>query len=800
MALKDIFKKKAVPIVNYISETSRDGINKSFIPKFLYKPSFGYPRFEDMSKIRFLAKTPYVEMAIDTILKEISSLDWSVVPNPVLRDEIFVKADGSYKDNVRSEITHQENFLDNPNTNFEDFKDVFIKQALRDVLEVNTGLLNKVFNLKGDMVEIVARDGVTFTKNPDIHGMFTDREDLILQKDVVQRVNNPLMQMNATSARNKAAYFQYGWISGPVPTPFGKREVVWMENMKRTDDIYGYSPVQILKEALQMLIYHIETDLEYFTDNNVPKGIIGLDSSDTTDLKQFKQQWFDQQYTRDKLGNLKKSHSRVPIMNFIPKFERIQFSSQELELIEKQKWYSKMVWACFGVTPTELGYTEDAKGQSNQIEQSKVFKKKAVNPNIRLLEKHINREIIPEFKYFETYAGVQIPKYIFKFHTFDIDEEDKKADLYNKQIWKTVNEVRKAEGLESLEGGDVPISKWKKQSSFEESQVNNGGAGQKSTVEGKPFAGYNDFQSCVNDNQDKQNPQAYCAEIHKQATGNYPNEKKALNTSSPLAPKEHELVYSTSEFARKIKKELEDSKKRLLEVIESQANGSSQLQNIKSEEFEVEVKSLNDVIKKIGGFVSIDGIKNYLSEFMKKQFNKGAVQGEEKVNNAGHAYNYVPDYDAINYMSDYTFDNIKDIEKEVENDLRQELQRGYMNGEGVTSLKNRVKNVFDTHDQRAETIARTESNRASNFGKLNAFKQSGVSSKKWLLWTDDSRTSKITRELHKKYGSPEKAIDMNDNFKLKVTVGNKVWNIDQPAPPFHPNERDEMMIEPVFEN
>ena len=93
-------------------------------------------------------------------------------------------------------------------------------------------------------------------------------------------------------------------------------------------------------------------------------------------------------------------------------------------------------------------------------------------------------------------------------------------------------------------------------------------------------------------------------------------------------------------------------------------------------------------------------------------------------------------------------------------------------------------------------IARKETTRAHSFGKLSAYQQSGIKAHKWLLWTDDHRTSEITKSLHRKYGSPEQAIPLNDNFKAQVKVGKKMVVIDQAAPPFHVNERDELMIEP----
>ena len=40
-----------------------------------------------------------------------------------------------------------------------------------------------------------------------------------------------------------------------------------------------------------------------------------------------------------------------------------------------------------------------------------------------------------------------------------------------------------------------------------------------------PFLQYKDFQDCVNKNQDKRSPEAFCAYLHHKATGKWPSEK-----------------------------------------------------------------------------------------------------------------------------------------------------------------------------------------------------------------------------------------------------------------------------------
>jgi len=43
-----------------------------------------------------------------------------------------------------------------------------------------------------------------------------------------------------------------------------------------------------------------------------------------------------------------------------------------------------------------------------------------------------------------------------------------------------------------------------------------------------PFGQYSDFAACVADNQDKDDPEAFCAYLHQQTTGKFPNQKSAV--------------------------------------------------------------------------------------------------------------------------------------------------------------------------------------------------------------------------------------------------------------------------------
>lgn len=755
MALKDLFKKKqekSVPAAGAISEETRDGQYKAFIPEFLYKPPYGYPRFTNIPTIRQLANTPVVDMCISTIISEIIALDWNIVSTE----------EGDPSEQKKKQIKEVKHFFENPNTNKESFKNI-LKKILRDILEIDSGVINKVFNQKGQMVEIVARDGATFTKNPDMFGMFTQREDLIMTDQIVENAErgNPRSSISADNAREQAAYFQYGWITGSIPIPFGKREIVWFEQNPRTDQVYGRSKIETLENTLKTLVYAIESNLEYYNDNSIPKGIIGLEDSNTEELEAFANAFRNQQKKKDNFGGYKQDKHNVPITNKKPYFERVQFSNAELELIQQQEWFSKMVWAVFGVTPSELGYTESS-NKATEIIQSDVFKRKAINPLIELLEYTINHEIIPEFEYEDIK---------FKFNTFDIENEKKKSELYSEQVrtWKTPNEIRMEEGKEPLEmGGDSILAKEGDNQGNQEQETKS----LKKKIEGKPFAGYENFDQCVRDNQDKKDPEAYCAEIHKEATGKYPG-KKALETTqdsdrNPLVLDENEVPNP-----QKLDKALKYLLRQYEEKIKQKINVE-----IGREQININQKGLGDVMDYVKGLIGFESARTVADQVLKQQFQKGWENSEKKLNR-----NFLPDQDAVRYIQNYTFQNIKDMDEEIVNDIRAELQRGLMNGEGVDKLNKRIGKIFKSAEDRVEAITRTETTRASNMGSMQAMKQSGEKvKKKWVAHIDE-RTSGICSRLH------NQEVYINENFKDPQTEE------EYQSPPSHVNCRSSLVYE-----
>ena len=729
--VETIGQKGNPPSVMFADESSRGALNKVVLPNFLLRPPFGMPRFKDVITLKRLGNTPQARMAKQTIIDEIVSIPWTIKPRDKNLKEI--------PENLQAKIDEITNFLLNPNTVGESLADL-MRKSLEDELNFDSGIWVKEFDEANTMVEIVAADGRTFLKNPDIHGKFTSRAEIIPfggialdteargalfgRRDTGLSFNTPV-GLTIEHAKEKAAYFQFGFISTSRPVAFGRREVVWFEHNPQTDQIYGKSPIESIMEVLQNLKYSIEYNLDYFEDNNVPKGFINLANSDEEGMEAFRDKWNELQLKTNAEGLLKKNFHRVPITNTEKaEFVTVQFSAQELQLIEQSNWYSKLVWATFGATPSELGFTEDS-NLATEIGQSRTFRRKAILPRLERIAWRMNHDILSEWDFGE--------ELIFEFDTFDVEDEKKKWDLYDLQIRTgaiTVNEIRIKEGLEELAEEELP---------------------------GAQEISAEDLEGLTGDKKPKDPKEG---ESEKRA------EKKA-----------EVITFKTVEKA--MLKMMDIQEPIIIKALRNEAKGDRLTQ----------IKSFSDVLRAIGRVFNFDSLKGLIAKATENLYNLGVKEVKDLGEREGIVTQSITaNQNQINFLSDFTFANIKGMEADLENKLRQQIRMGIVNGDGIGKMAERVKSVFDVSEVRAKAIARTEASRVEGNGALQAAKDlqtDKIRLKKYILWTLDNRTSDLSKALHRKYGDESKAIPLEKNFELKFGK----QSISQPTVPFHVNER-----------
>ena len=405
------------------SNKNTEGVMKAYIPEFLYKPPFGYPRKENLPLIRELARNPYIFSVIKTLSDEVASTNYKV----------------AYKEGIEStpeleELKNKINrFLQNPNGNKDSFKQL-LRAVTKDLLELDSGVFVKVFNKKQEFVQLFARDGGSFLKNPDIYGYMGDREDYITPVNINYAVTPESPDYSSTLRqyelmhKNTAAYFQYGWTAASLPVPFGKREIVYVMQNPRTDSVYGLSPIQILADIIMTLVYGANYNLDFYMNNNMPEGIITLLNAKQTQVDAFRKRMDQETRVKDKnTGFFRKIAFKIPVTNTETTFTPFQLDPKAMEVLPQQEWFTKIVWMAFGVTADEMGFTEKS-NKSTGENQMELYKRKAVRPLLETLKYHIDMEIITEF------GELAFESFEFKWDEYDIDQDIKQHQLYQMQI------------------------------------------------------------------------------------------------------------------------------------------------------------------------------------------------------------------------------------------------------------------------------------------------------------------------------------------------------------------------------
>lgn len=421
------------------SRAQVDDVFKAYTPNFLYKPPFGYPRNVNLAQIKLLAKSPYVFSVIKTMCDEAVTVPWEIKVKEAYNQE---------GQNYQKDIDKITRFFQNPNGNEESFEHIE-RQLITDVLEVDSGVIVKVFNRKGEFSQIFSKDGASFLKNPDIYGYMGNRQPFVLPLPVSYAnvrvdftgkktdLHSQVLQTYDSLYKETAAYFQYGWGGVSLPIPFGKREIVYISQNPRGDSIYGRSPVEVLTEVLLNLIYGVDFNLDFYLNNNMPEGAIELSGATKQQIKNFRQNFASHFRFTDQFGKERKSFYKVPISSMPIKFTPFQLTSKDMEVLAQQQWFTKIMWMCFGVTADEMGFTESSNKSVGEV-QTKLAKRKALKPLLRLLAYHINTQILPEF-YAKDGIRSDMPDFSdipieFCYDEYDVEEDLQKLSILEKEI------------------------------------------------------------------------------------------------------------------------------------------------------------------------------------------------------------------------------------------------------------------------------------------------------------------------------------------------------------------------------
>lgn len=414
------------------SQDELDG-KQAIFPQWFFSARLGQPRQVDTQKIRTYAKSVWVQMVLNTFKKQIYSLDWEIVP-------IDDKDETDYSEKIKI-VT---DFLNNINKNGDMVNDLD-SEIITDLGEIDAATYNYVFS--GDSYDIGP------VPIYDYAGNITAYETGLVLKEFGKRTLTQVKTADGGSFlkqidihKDLLRYYQYSFKHPRQnPTSFDKAEISYLMLNRKSYSVYGYSPVQALQQVLELLIQGTRYNKDIFKNNAIPDLLVSIPKLSVDNLAKLKRLWNNE---------YKGKPHQIGFINFpIENVHKLAESNRDLEWLDGQKWYFKLVFAVFGVSPTEAGFFENS-NKGNDEGQERVTVRNALRPYLKPMERDHTTRMIPEILQEEK------PGIMFRYKLVDSVKEKTEFDQNVKEMElgsMTINEFRKMKGKDPVDWGDEPI-------------------------------------------------------------------------------------------------------------------------------------------------------------------------------------------------------------------------------------------------------------------------------------------------------------------------------------------------------
>lgn len=400
-------------------------------PKWFFTARIGQPRKINYIEIRKFAKSPWVQMVLSTIKKEVSTIPFDF--------ELVDEEDEQDYTELKKELKQFFNKVDDERNSIVDL----CNESITDLGEIDALAWVKVYSADSyEWREVDIEDDVG-------NVLGTERRPMLKpfgQRKLLQLRNaDPATFLKQIDIfKRLKAYYQYSW-KNPRSSPirFEPDEVAYNMLNKRSHELYGFSPVQSIQQVLELLIQSTRYNKDFFRNNAFPDGMISLPGANAESMKQFKEMWLKQ---------VKGKPHKLIWHNTDAKFNAFNASNKDMEWLEGQKWYFHLVFGAFGVSPVEAGFHENV-NMGNTAGQERVTIRNAIKPFLQVLEDTINKFVLPEL------LQEEHPPLCFRFQPIDHGADITEFDQAMRELQAgtlTTNEWRAKQGREALEGGDEP--------------------------------------------------------------------------------------------------------------------------------------------------------------------------------------------------------------------------------------------------------------------------------------------------------------------------------------------------------
>lgn len=733
-------------------------------PTFFYDTyGRGVPRYEDLISVRRLQGTHTISIPIDIITKQVSTTKFNIVPINDDPDEQTLTA--------AHEI--EQWFKGGFNSNNESF-DHFIKQLVEDILAIDAGIIEKVPKQGTPFLdEMYVRDGASFVKNPDRYGRLPDPEEG--DKPAYYQFSfNYSQQFGWDQTLKELSDFSPGMMfSGhglrvSKPIPFSREEITWIEESPKSYRVYGLGKVQKVKKLAEILLNSDTDYLRKFSDSEWANGIMSIVGASENQVQNIRDYWQKE---------IKGNPHKMPITGGpdLDKIEWIPLSGEpeELQFLEAQEWYNRLVWFAFGLSPNEVGQIKDVNRNTAKEQSAKVWRT-TTKPLLELLAYRFSHEILPYLEPFHRVDGGL--EFQWKLENPEVEElkrEQQRKDIAQEII--SINEARKDRGREPFEWGNLPtvmIQSLANQNPRWFIKEFYGDEFEDLPPRPQPATTFSieddDVESLQPQDQDAEKMENFKELLMNGDDTDFKNWlKDALrnNQSNEFPPLKSELDEATDDIADLILEHKDDLQDQLDELFpeeerESASAGAFNIDKLLND-FDLSDDLLDTVINYNAKAMekSAEFHANKLEKDLEKQFSlqkDGAIELSFDVR----------DTFAFNYMKREAAQKMVTVEQTVKDRIQKELLDVAKDGGNVDAATEALTQEFtQLSENHSRLVARTEMLSSSRHGSQSLSEGADVIGGKQWRASDDGRE----RDWH---GAMDKEIvGVNDEFKVPNIPG-----------------------------
>lgn len=423
---------------------SRSGGPKGIVPRHMFgTEGRGLPRTIDVRMIRLLENTPTIALPMSIISRQISGATWNIIP-----DEEFKDSEKHKK--ACADIVY---FLSGRYNSNEDSFNMLQEQFGKDLISVGSGVVEKAFEEGSKYLgALYPRDAGAFTKVLDEHGVLPTSDSgeaayyqwagIMAQGGFSQGL--PSSESVYQYAKDSQYMYSY---HGAKPIDFLRNEIIWSDYNTRSWDSYGRGIIADAQLYAEVALNMVLLNKKDFSEDMIPPGMLFL-LGGNPEVVTAARNYFETE--------VKGKPNTMPIIGGPDPMIWTPFrgTPKELEFLESNQWYAKMVWMMFGLNANEVGDIAEVTRPGGTAQFSTDVWRKTTFPLLSQMEETWNRHLLP---FLEPYQRVKGGIH-FTYTISHPDAEDQmrarqEIDLKNGTI--TINQALEARGEEAVPWGNM---------------------------------------------------------------------------------------------------------------------------------------------------------------------------------------------------------------------------------------------------------------------------------------------------------------------------------------------------------